>query len=51
MNTRLPWLHDVVEPAARTIAERAATLQPADAQRAYLADVAREIVRSERLST
>ena len=28
MNVRLPWLHDQVEPVARRIAERAATLEP-----------------------
>jgi SAM-dependent methyltransferase len=46
MNALLPWLHDHVEPAARRIAERAASLEPADAQRAYLVEVSKEIVRS-----
>jgi SAM-dependent methyltransferase len=46
MNARLPWLYDQVEPVARGIAERAATLDPADAQRAYLVAVSQEIVRS-----
>jgi SAM-dependent methyltransferase len=46
MNVRLPWLYDQVEPLARRIAERAATLEPADAQRAYLVGVSQEIVRS-----
>jgi SAM-dependent methyltransferase len=44
LNALLPWLYDQVEPPALRIARRAATLEPADAQRTYLVDVAREIV-------
>jgi SAM-dependent methyltransferase len=46
VNPLLPWLYDHVEPLAGRIAERAATLEPADAQRAYLVEVSQEIVRS-----
>jgi hypothetical protein len=45
MNALLPWLHDHVEPAAGRIAERAAALEPSDAQRAYHVEVSQEIVR------
>jgi pyochelin synthetase len=44
MSRLLPWLHDQVEPAAWAIARRAAELEPADEQRAYLVRVAREVV-------
>jgi SAM-dependent methyltransferase len=47
MNPLLPWLYDHVEPLARRIAERASKLAPADAQRAYLVEVSREIVASD----
>jgi SAM-dependent methyltransferase len=46
LNALLPWFHDHVEPSALRIAERAAALEPADAQRAYLVRVSEEIVRS-----
>jgi SAM-dependent methyltransferase len=46
MNERLPRLYDELEPVALRIAERAAGLEPADPQRAYLVGVAGEIVRS-----
>jgi SAM-dependent methyltransferase len=46
MQTLLPWLYDHVEPAAQRIAQRAAALEPADAQRAYLVEVSRQIVAS-----
>jgi len=46
MNLLLPWLYDHLEPLARRIAQRAATLEPADEQRAYLVEVSREIVRA-----
>jgi hypothetical protein len=42
----LPWFYDHVEPAALRIAERAADLEPADAQRAYLVEASRQIVAS-----
>ena len=42
----LPWFYDHVEPAALRIAERAAELDPADAQRAYLVEASRQIVAS-----
>ncbi len=44
MNELLPALYDHIEPVALRIARRAATLTPADPQRAYLVDVARRIV-------
>jgi SAM-dependent methyltransferase len=46
VSSLLPWLHDHVEPLARRIAERAAKLDPADAQRAYLVKVSKQIVKS-----
>ena len=46
MNQRLPLLYDAIEPIALRIAERAAALEPVDAQRAYLVDVAQRIVRA-----
>lgn len=46
MSSLLPWFHDQVEPVARRIAVRAAELEPADAQRAYLVKVSRQIVKS-----
>ena len=44
MNELLPALYDHLEPVALRIAQRAAALEPADAQRAYLVGVARQIV-------
>jgi SAM-dependent methyltransferase len=44
MNELLPALYDHLEPVARRIAMRAAALEPADAQRAYLVGVARQVV-------
>jgi SAM-dependent methyltransferase len=44
MNELLPALYDHLEPVALRIARRAAVLEPVDAQRAYLVDVARQIV-------
>jgi SAM-dependent methyltransferase len=44
MNELLPALYDHLEPVALRIAQRAAVLEPVDAQRAYLAGVARQIV-------
>ena len=44
MNELLPALYDHLEPVALRIAERAAALEPVDAQRAYLVGVARQIV-------
>jgi SAM-dependent methyltransferase len=44
MNELLPALYDHLEPVALRIARRAAALEPVDAQRAYLVDVARQIV-------
>ncbi|MGH9040305.1 MAG: hypothetical protein ACRDZ3_08740, partial [Acidimicrobiia bacterium] len=44
MNELLPGLYDYIEPVALKIATRAATLEPVDAQRAYLVDTARRIV-------
>jgi hypothetical protein len=46
VSSLLPWFHDQVEPVARRIAVRAAELEPADAQRAYLVKVSRQIVKS-----
>jgi SAM-dependent methyltransferase len=46
MNELLPALYDHLEPVALRIARRAATLEPVDAQRAYLVGVARQIVES-----
>jgi hypothetical protein len=37
VNTLLPWLYDHVEPVARRIAERAATLEPRGGGRQWLA--------------
>ncbi len=51
MNELLPGLYDHIEPVAHRIASRAATLEPVDAQRAYLVDVARQIVGSGRYRT
>ncbi len=48
MNELLPGLYDHIEPVAHRIAARAAELEPADAQRAYLVGVARQIVDSGR---
>ena len=48
MNELLPGLYDYIEPVALRVARRAAVLEPADAQRAYLVDVARRIVSSGR---
>ncbi len=48
MNELLPGLYDHIEPVALRIATRAATLEPVDAQRAYLVDVARRIAGSDR---
>ncbi|MGH9004018.1 MAG: class I SAM-dependent methyltransferase [Acidimicrobiia bacterium] len=48
MNELLPGLYDHIEPVAHRIAARAAELEPADAQRAYLVGVARQIVESGR---
>jgi SAM-dependent methyltransferase len=48
MNELLPGLYDHIEPVAHRIAARAAELEPVDAQRAYLVDVARQIVDSGR---
>lgn len=44
MNELLPALYDHLEPVALRIAHRAAVLEPVDAQRAYLVDVARQMV-------
>ncbi|HEV7861286.1 MAG TPA: methyltransferase, partial [Acidimicrobiia bacterium] len=44
MNELLPALYDHLEPVALRIARRAATLEPVDAQGAYLVGVARQIV-------
>src|SRR5688572_15838330 len=44
MNQLLPALYDHIEPVALRIAERAATMEPVDDQRAYLVNVARRIV-------
>jgi SAM-dependent methyltransferase len=44
MNELLPALYDHLEPVALRIAQRAAVLEPVDAQRAYLVGVARQIV-------
>ena len=44
MNELLPALYDHLEPVAFRIAQRAAALEPADAQRAYLVGVARQVV-------
>ena len=46
MNELLPALYDHLEPVALRIARRAATLEPVDAQRAYLVGVARQIVEN-----
>jgi hypothetical protein len=46
LNPLLPWFYDHVEPLARRIAERAAPLEPVDAQRTYLVEVSQEIVAS-----
>jgi SAM-dependent methyltransferase len=46
MNELLPALYDHLEPVALRIARRAAEMEPADAQRAYLVGVARQIVES-----
>ena len=45
MNELLPALYDHLEPVALRIAQRAAALEPADAQRAYLVGVARQIAK------
>jgi SAM-dependent methyltransferase len=47
VSSLLPWFHDHIEPLARRIAERAAKLDPADAQRAYLVKVSKQIVKSD----
>jgi SAM-dependent methyltransferase len=45
VNEKLPELYDHIEPVALRIAHRAADMEPADAQRRYLVDVAQRIVR------
>jgi SAM-dependent methyltransferase len=44
VNEMLPTLYDHIEPVAFRIASRASGLEPADAQRQYLVDVAKRIV-------
>jgi SAM-dependent methyltransferase len=48
VNELLPGLYDHIEPVALRIAQRAAGLTPADPQRRYLVDVARQIVEHGR---